>query len=379
MNQRIAGRALLPRVSLWVFSLLLLLNLGLVSWLGHGWYTRYANRYLDQAEQALIAGDQATALRALQAHVRLHPEDQASAGRLRTLQAEHARRYLDQARARLRVNDRVGAIAAYQEQVKQYPEDYRAQLELARLYADLGSNDSAEAVYRGIVAHAPADSGVRRLADRRLFRLLVEWSNGIKKDADSSFYHGDLQAALAGYDKVLNLRARNPALASKTSDRVLALRAYNSIIARRAYTLWRLGQAREPAAELDSDYDATVFADGGHPGRLAPEMRRQRQVMLSNFFWDDADARFNAHDWKQAAALYDKALQLRGRASPDTPDPNTPTLLQDYALSLYRAGDAAAAYPLLQRLRREFPYHEQARVKELLDEVGAKLPAAKKQ
>lgn len=379
MNESIAGRPFLKRASLWIFSLLLLLNLCVFSWLGYQWMYHYENRYLDKAEQALIAGDQEAAIRALTSQTNNYPEDKVAAARLEELKASYEHRYINEARARLRINDKVGAIAAYQEHIKHYPEDYRAQLELAQVYADTGSNDAAESMYRGILDNADAKSPVYKAAGRKLFRLIVNWSNLIKKDADKSFDKGDFRAAVAGYDKVLNLRARNPALAAGTPDRVLAIRAFNNIIARRAFTLWRLGEVKDPVGELASDYDAQVFASDGHDGKVPPGVYDQRRIILSNFFWDYADALFKEKDWKRAADIYSTALKLRSEASPDAADPNTPTLLLNYALSCYRAGDYVTAYRSLVRISRDFPFHEKARVNELLDEVGAKVPASKKQ
>jgi tetratricopeptide (TPR) repeat protein len=369
----------MKRASLWIFSLLLLLNLCVISWLGYQWHYHYRNRYLDEAEQALIAGDQGSAIRALTSQIRAYPGDRASAARLEELKASYERRYLDDARARLRINDRVGAIAAYQEHIKHYPDDYRGQLELAQVYVDLGSNDAAESLYRGILDNADAKSRIHKSAGRKLFRLIVDWSNTIKKDADKSFEKGDFRAALSGYEKVLNLRARNPALATMTPDRVLAVRAYNNIIARRAFTLWRLGELKDPVRELASDYDPRVFAAEGRGGKVAPAVYNQRRIILSNFFWDYADALFKGKNWKPAADNYDTALKLRNQASHGDADPNTPTLLLDYAISMYRAGDSVTAYRSLVRIKRDFPYHEKARVEELLGEVGKKVPASEKQ
>lgn len=378
MNERITAPSFKKRASIWIFSLLLLLNLCVVSWLGYQWHRRYENRYLDQVEKALIEGDQETAIQALTSQINTYPGDTASAARLEELKAGYEHRYIDEARARLRINDKVGAIAAYQEHIKQYPDDYRARLELAQIYVGLGSNDAAESLYRGILDNAGAKTPVYRVAGRKLLRLIVTWSNAIKKDADKSFDRGDFNTALAGYDKVLNLRARNPALATKTPDRVLAVRAYNNIIARRAFTLWRLGEVKDPARELASDYDAKVFAAEGRGGKVSPSVYDQRRVILSNFFWDYADGLYKGKDWKQAASMYSAALTLRNEVSPEEPDPNTPTLLLDYALSLYRSGDYAKAYRSLARINREFPYHEKVRIKELLEEVGAKVPAAER-
>ena len=378
MNERIAARSFMKRASIWIFSLLLLLNLCVISWLGYHWYQHYKNRYLDRAEQAFITGDQETAIRALTSQVTTYPGDTASAARLGELKAAFEHRYIDEARSRLRINDKVGAIAAYQEHIKHYPDDYQARLELAQVYVGLGSNDAAESLYRGILDNAEANSPVYRVAGRKLFRLIVTWSNAIKKNADKSFGKGDFNSALAGYDKVLNLRARNPALATMTPDRVLAVRAYNNIIARRAFTLWRMGEVKDPSRELASDYDVQAFAAEGRGGKVAPAVYDQRRVILSNFFWDYADALFKGKDWKQAAAMYSDALTLRNEVSPEEPDPNTPTLLLDYALSLYHAGDYVTAYRILVRVNREFPYHEKVRVKELLEEVGAKVPASER-
>jgi len=378
MNERISFQPFMQRASLWIFSLLLLLNLCVISWLGYQWHDHYKNRYLNEAEQALIAGDQGSAIRALTSQIKTYPGDRASAARLEELKASYERRYLVDARARLRINDKVGAIAAYQEHIKQYPDDYRARLELAQVYVDLGSNDAAESLYRGILDNAGEKTPVYRVAGRKLLRLIVTWSNAIKKDADKSFEKGDFRAALSGYDKVLNLRARNPALATKTPDRVLAVRAYNNIIARRAFTLWRLGEVKDPARELASDYDTQVFAAEGRGGKVAPAVYDQRRIILSNFFWDYADALFKGKNWKLAADNYDTALKLRNRASHGDADPNTPTLLLDYAISMYRAGDLVTAYRSLVRINRDFPYHEKVRVSELLEEVGAKVPASER-
>jgi TolA-binding protein len=378
MNESPPGKPPRRSTALRIIALLLLLNLGVFSWLAYQWHYHYKNRYLDEAEQALIAGDQETAIRALSSQIKTYPGDKASAARLKKLEASYEHRYLDEARAMLRINDKVGAIAVYQEHIKHYPDDYRGQLELAQVYVDLGSNDAAESLYRGILDNADSKSRIYKSAGRRLFRLIIDWSNAIKKGADKSFEKGDFRAALAGYDKVLNLRARNPALAAITADRVLAVRAYNNIIARRAFTLWRLGEVQDPVRELASDYDAQVFAAEGHGGKVAPAVYDQRRIMLSNYFWDYADVLFQEKNWKLAADNYNTALKLRNEASHGDTDPNTPTLLLDQALSLYHAGEIVTAYRSLVRINREFPYHEKARVSALLEEVGAKVPASER-
>ena len=91
MNERIAARSFMKRASIWIFSLLLLLNLCVISWLGYHWYQHYKNRYLDRAEQAFITGDQETAIRALTSQVTTYPGDTASAARLGELKAAPAR------------------------------------------------------------------------------------------------------------------------------------------------------------------------------------------------------------------------------------------------------------------------------------------------
>lgn len=364
------------RFTLWLVVLLLLLNLGAVSWLGYQHYEEYRHRFLDRAEQALIEGDREAAIRALSGEVQNYPEDREAAGRLKQLREEYRRRYLREAEASLRTGDKVGAVNALQQQIRHYPDDFSSHLELARLYTELDSNGEAETVYRDILARTSPDAAVHKRAERLLFKLIVGWSNNLKRQADRDFEQGDYAAALAGYDKVIHLRARNPALATNRPDRTLAVRAYNNVIAKRAFTLWLLDRTESPLRELASDYDEQVFAGQGRGKRAPPGVYDQRRIMLSNFYWDYADRLYRQESWQKAAEMYKQARQLRNAVTDDGQDPNTPALLLNYALSLYRAGDTGTAYDTLVRLHRDFPYHEKARVEELLKEVGAKVPAS---
>ena len=156
------------------------------------------------------------------------------------------------------------------------------------------------------------------------------------------------------------------------------MRAFNNIVARRAFTLWRMGQVADPTDVLVTDYDAKVFTGNRRGARVPPEVYSQRRNMLSNFFWDYADELFAQEQWGKAADMYARAEQLRTGASNGETDPNTPVLLLNYALSRYRAGDDIAAYRTLTRINREFPYHEKARVEELMKKVGAKVPASER-
>lgn len=378
MNQAPPAAAPRKRLSLWIIVLLLLLNLGAVAWLGYQWRQQYRHRFLDQAEDALIAGDKETAIRALRGEMQYYPDDEQAAARLKQLQDEYRQRYLKQAEESLRTGDRVGAVNAYQQQIRHFPEDYASRMRLARLYTGTGSYEEAESVYRGVLDGTAADDAVHDRAGRLLFRLIVNWSNNIKRQADRDFEQGDYAAALAGYDKVIHLRARNPALATDRPDRALAVRAFNNVIAKRAFTLWLLDRTTAPVQELVSDYDAEIFAGQGGGKRAPPSVYDQREIILSNFYWDYADRLYRQKSWQKAAEMYDTAKNLRDAISPGQPDPNTPALLLNYALSLYRAGDNTAAYKTLVRINRDFPYHEKARVEQLLEEVGAKVPAAER-
>jgi tetratricopeptide (TPR) repeat protein len=379
MNRLFSATAARGRVAVWLLNLLLLLNLCVIAFFGYQWLLHYRNRFLDKADQALIAGDKAAAIQALTRQTQTYPQDQAAAARLKTLQEEYRRRYLDAAEAGLRVGDKVAAIDAYQQQIRHYPQDYQSRLKLAQLYTDLGIYDEAESVYRNMLDAVAGDDPLHAATNGKLFRLIVGWSNGIKKEADAYFARDDFPDALAGYEKVEALRARNPALDTRGTDRTLAIRAFNNIVARRAFTLWRMGRVADPSRELVTDYDAKIFTGGRRGGRIPPTIYSQRRGMLSNFFWDYADELFRQEKWGEAADMYARAEQLRNGAQGGETDPNTPVLLLNYALSRYRAGDNIAAYRTLERINREFPYHEKARVEQLLEEVGKKVPASQRQ
>lgn len=379
MNRLFSATAARSRLAVWLLNLLLLLNLCVIAFFGYQWLLHYRNRFLDKADQALIAGDRAAAIQALTRQTQTYPRDKAAAVRLKALKLEYSRRFLDAAEAGLRVGDKVAAIDAYQQQIRHYPQDYQARLKLARLYTELGIYDEAESVYRNMLDGIAADDPLHAAANGRLFRLIVGWSNRIKKEADEYFEQGDFPAALAGYEKVEALRARNPALDATGTDRTLAVRAFNNIVARRAFTLWRMGRVANPSGELVTDYDVKVFATGRNGGQIPPAVYSQRRSMLSNFFWDFADDLFTQEKWGEAADMYARAEQLRNGMSGGGTDPNTPVLLLNYALSRYRAGENIAAYRTLVRINREFPYHEKARVEELLREVGKKVPASERE
>ena len=363
------------RILPWLLGLLLLLNLGAVSWLGWQWYDHYRHRFLDRADQAQISGDRETAIRALSDEVEHYPGNAAAAARLQQLQQEYRQRFLKQAADSLRTGDKGGAIAAYQQQIRSYPEDYGTRMKLARLYVEVGSNQEAESVYRGIMDSLDPDKALYHAASRNLFRLIVAWSNRLKREADMRFDQGDYAGAMDGYDKVINLRARNPALHAASADRRLALGAYNNVIAKRAFTLWRQGTIARPQSELTSDYDKQVFDSGG---RVPPQVYIQRETMLSNLFWDYADALYQQENWNKAADMYRRAGNMRRAINAGKPDPDTPSLLQNYALSLYHGGDAAAAYKVLLRLRHDYPYHNKGQIGKLLEQVGAKVPASQR-
>lgn len=358
------------RILPWLLGLLLLLNLGAVSWLGWQWYDHYRHRFLDRADQALISGDRETAIRALSGEVEHYPADADAAARLKQLQQQYRQRFLKQATDSLRTGDKVGAIAAYRKQIRAYPEDYITRMKLARLYAAVGSNEEAESVYRGIMDSLKPDDNLYKAASRYLFRLIVAWSNRLKREADMRFDQGDYAGALVGYDKVITLRARNPALHAASADQRLALGAYNNVIARRAFTLWRQGTTARPGRELTSDYDKQVFDSSG---RVPPQVYIQRETMLSNLFWDYADEMYRQKNWDKAADMYRRTESMRRTINAGESDPDTPSLLQNYALSLYHGGDNATAYKVLQRLQRDYPWHNKGQVSELLEEVKAKI------
>jgi len=353
---------------------LLALNLAAMSWFGYHWYGHYRNRYLERAEQALIDGHRAVAIRAFSAHLRRHPEDQASAERLKQLRQEYRRRYLDQADAHLKLGDQVAAIDEYRQHIEHYPDDYDAQLKLAKLYEQLNINDSAESLYRQLIKELDGSgSRVEALARQRLLRHINEWANGIKREADRLFEQGDYEAAAGEYARVISLRSRNPALFHDNAQSLRAMSALNNVIAKRAFSLWRAGGADVDDMALTCPQDQDIFTGKGRNGRPPADVMRQRRIMLSNFFWDYADRLFDREQWRQAGDMYATAREMRAAANDGSEDPNTPTLLFNYALSEYRAGNAGEALNALQRIQRDYAYHEKAAVRQLKQQIEEAL------
>lgn len=345
--------------------MLLLLNLAVMGWIGVEWLQRYQDRFLERAEQALIENNEAEAIRALDAHLRRYPDDSAAAHRVEVLREDYRQRYLEEAEAHLQVGDKVSAIRAYRNHIQAYPDDYDTRLKLAELYEELDINEASEALYRDILSEKEGSGDrLESVARQRLFRHVNEWANGIKIEADRLFEEGEFETAAAEYTRVINLRSRNPALEAGKATRMQAIAAINDVIAKRAFSLWRSGEA-DALGELDSEYDNGVFPDGPVPGGVM----RQRKAMLSNYFWDYADRLFEREDWGRAAEMYRVTLDMRNAGSGNEPDPNTPTLLFNYALSQYRDGNHDEALKALQRIQSEFPYHEKAAVSQLSQEL----------
>lgn len=356
--------------AVYVLIVLLFLNLAVMSWFGVYWYERYRDRYLDAAEQALINDDKAEAIRAFSAHMRHYPDDSSTAKRLKNLQRNYRRRYLDEAEAHLQVGDEVSAIKEYRNHIKDYPDDYEVRLKLAGLYEDLDINDAAESLYRDMIRETQGSGGrIEAVARERLLRHVNEWANDIKIQADRLFEKGDFETAAEEYARVINLRSRNPALSAGKAAKKRAVAALNDVIARRAFSLWRAGREEAVKEELESPYDGTVFPDGPVPA----DVMRQREIMLSNFFWDYADRLFEKEDWPRAARMYTVARKMRNAADPAGDDPNTPTLLFNYAVSEYRAGNPRKAFEAVQRLREDYAYHEEAAVKDLMKQIEQSL------
>lgn len=359
------------RLVISLIVLLLVLNLAVMAWFGYRWYTGYQYRFLEQAEQALVEGDRATAIRAFSAHVRNHPEDRGTAERLERLRQEYRRRYLKRAEAHLKVGDKVAAIDDYRQHIEHYPGDYDTQLKLAKLYEQLGINDSAESLYRQLIKELDGSgSRLEAVARQRLLRHINEWANGIKRGADRLFREGDFEAAASEYGRVISLRSRNPALFSGDAQSARALSALNNVIAKRAFSLWRAGGADADDMALTSAHDRDVFRDESRSGRPPADVMRQRRIMLSNFFWDYADQLFDREQWRQAGDMYATAREMRAAANNGSDDPNAPTLLFNYALSEYRAGNTGEARHALDRIQRDYPYHEKAAVKQLQEKLG---------
>ncbi len=345
------------------------MNLGLMAWLGFYWYGHYRNRYLDQAEQAAIEGDTAVAIRAYRTHLRHRPSDADAAGILQQLEKEYRTRFLEKAEAHLKVGDQVAAIGEYRSHIEHYPGDHEVQLKLAKLYEQLGINDSAESIYRGIIKDLEGSGGrIEAIARERLLRHVNSWANDIKRRADKLFLAGEFEAAAGEYAKVIRLRSRNPALVHEGVGNRRAVAALNNVIAKRAFSLWRSGREDALRSELVSPQDARVFAEKNRDGRPPAEVMRQREVMLANLFWDYADRQFEAEHWQSAADLYRRTLQMRLQAQGGE-DPNTPTLLFNYALSEYRAGNPDPALDALERIQRDYAYHEKAAVRQLKQQL----------
>jgi len=177
---------------------------------------------------------------------------------------------------------------------------------------------------------------------------------------------GKFKAAAEEYARVINLHSRNPVLYSDNIARRRALGVFNNVVAKRTFSLWRAGHKEALKEKLASNYDKKLFPDGPVP----EEVMRQRKIMLSNFFWDYADSLFNQESWRRAAEMYAAACEIRKAAAPEGEDPNTPTLLFNYALSEYRAGNHHRALEAVRRLREDYAYHEKAAVDKLLREVN---------
>lgn len=351
--------------AVYALIILLVLNLGVMAWFGYHWHQRYQDRYLDRAEQALIEGNKAGAIRAFSAHMRDYPDDDSTAVRLEDLQQQYRRRYLDEAEAHLQTDDKVAAIKEYRSHIEDYPDDYEVRLKLARLYEELNINDASESMYRNIIEELSGSGNrVEAIARQRLLRHINKWANEIKIRADRLFEKGQFEAAAEEYTRVINLRSRNPALDAGDAVRSRAVAALNDVIAKRAFSLWRSGN-EDALDDLTSDRDSEVFPDTTVPA----EVMSQRTIMLSNYFWDYADRLFEREDWHHAAGMYKHAREMRNSAGTEGADPNTPTLLFNYAVSEHRAGNPRNALEAVKRLQRDYAYHEKAAVSRLKQEL----------
>src|SRR5690606_1907153 len=166
---------------------LLAANLAVMSWLAWQTWQSHRDRFLEQAETHLAAGRTEAALRALSLHLEHYPGDEEVEKRRAALETRYHQSLLGEARRRLAAEDRAGAVAAFKDYLERVPDDVKVQLELAKLYEGLGAEDEAELAYRRVAEAGPAGAGAASVdeARNRLFRLVNERANGLKRRADT--------------------------------------------------------------------------------------------------------------------------------------------------------------------------------------------------
>lgn len=358
-----------------ILCVLLAANLGVMSWLAWQHWQGHRDRFLEQAESHLVAGRPEAALRALSLHLEHHPGDREAEERRAALEVQYNQFLLADARRRLAADDRAGAVAAFKGYLARVPDDRKVQLELAKLYEKLGAEDEAELAYRRIVQGKArgADAAAVDQARHRLFRLVNERANGLKRRADALASQKKYEEALPLYDQVIALRARNPALDTATPDRTLAVRAFDAVVARRAFVAWQARLTEDPRSELASRHDAELAPGDRNPAAFRLEREEVRRSMLSDLFWEQGDRLFESEEWEGAIRAYRQASRFRPGQAAGGHDLDLAALEYNLAYSEFRAGRAQAALERLERLATEIPGYDRVNVNTLRQRIRESL------
>lgn len=352
----------------------LLANLAAVGWLAVQSYLHYRNRFVEQAEEELVSGHLDRGIAALQAHLRLYPADSGVSTRLDAVIQDYRAQLLERTEAAINVDDRISAVGALKQYILLTPGDAAAQIRLAGLYEDSGNRESAEQIYRRVLARSAlqsTDPGTWSRARTRLFKLVNTWANELKQRADALDEQGDSSSSAALYEQVIALRARNPALDTHTLDRTLALEALDAVVARRALALWHSGVAPGPAA-LQTRFDKSLASSSAAPAAFLADRVAARRTRLSDLIWETGDMAVAREDWRGAVDAYNTARQLRPvEENNQWHDLNLAALRYNQALAEFMLGNYSVSVQHLEELARDTPEYEHTKVSTLLGRARA--------
>ena len=372
-----------PTVSPRLIALLCVLlgaNLAVMSWLAFEGWRGQRDRFLVAADAYLATGRMEEAMRSIDLHLQQHPQDGEAAQRREELEAVYRSELLKEARARLDTDDRAGAVAAFKQYLERAPDDFAVRLELGELYQKLGAEEEAERLFRQVADGAArgAAPGTVATARDRLFKLVNARANALKRRADTLAGQSKFEAALPLYDQVIALRARNPALETRTPDRLMAVQAFDAAVAKRAFVASRAGVAGNAADELTSRYDERLAPPDRAPGAFLLQRQQSRRTMLSDLYWELGDAHFEEEQWEAAEEAYVKAVNIRPERRGPGHDLDAAALQYNLAFSAFRAGRPQAALERLDRLASEVPEYDRINVntlrKQILEKLGGKAP-----
>jgi hypothetical protein len=120
------------------------------------------------------------------------------------------------------------------------------------------------------------------------------------------------------------------------------VRAFDSVVAKRAFVAWQAGQTEDPGSMLKSRYDKDIAPKTRDPGQFRLQREADRRAMLSDLFWDEGDRLFESEQWEAAISAYVQAGRFRPHQAGGH-GLDMAALQYNLAYSEFRAGRARAA------------------------------------